>query len=440
VYAPKKKTSEGGHAVQLVGWGTDNGLDYWVIENSWGSNWGEGVSADGKFHSCREEESSDCGFFRHVRGDLWTKTKKVRETEFVCPSFFGIPCDKGDPTCAKDGDCVEAGVTSGSSGDIDVRENKQCAQQFMFGTTVASGGVMYVSSFHDGVVAPKVWKFTQCPETGVQYNSANSTVKLPKACAEYEHTITALVDSRATEHPYQIAFYPTDANGKPNGESFSFDFPINCHNTQAIITTEDLEILLYVQIIVSLVVLCGGGGCFLYQWYHHGDLKIIIEEKKRLSALKKEGLAKGNLLEVELLGASGLAAADGPSLMHPAGSSDPYAVVFLDDVKVAQTKVVWHNLDPMWNEPVLLPIDDTSVIRVQVWDYDHYSAPDFLGQHSWRGSTLKALPLEGEDCKLKGNKDETNLLVQGTVRIGVQVPAPSSRRGRHSQVGPSQTV
>merc|ERR1712032_1104405 len=45
---------EGGHAVKIVGWGTDMGTDnnhdFWSVANSWGEKWGE------------------AGFFRIVRG------------------------------------------------------------------------------------------------------------------------------------------------------------------------------------------------------------------------------------------------------------------------------------------------------------------------------------------------------------------------------------
>jgi len=31
---------EGGHAVKIVGWGTDNGTPYWLVANSWNTSWG----------------------------------------------------------------------------------------------------------------------------------------------------------------------------------------------------------------------------------------------------------------------------------------------------------------------------------------------------------------------------------------------------------------
>merc|ERR1712048_360190 len=39
-----KKTSNnqlGGHAVKLLGWGTENGEDYWLVANSWNEQWGD---------------------------------------------------------------------------------------------------------------------------------------------------------------------------------------------------------------------------------------------------------------------------------------------------------------------------------------------------------------------------------------------------------------
>jgi cathepsin X len=41
------------HAIQLNGWGTEDGTDFWIARNSWGTYWGE--------H----------GFFRIVRGGAY---------------------------------------------------------------------------------------------------------------------------------------------------------------------------------------------------------------------------------------------------------------------------------------------------------------------------------------------------------------------------------
>jgi len=42
VYSHQSGDLLGGHAIRLLGWGTDSGTDYWVIANSWNADWGEG--------------------------------------------------------------------------------------------------------------------------------------------------------------------------------------------------------------------------------------------------------------------------------------------------------------------------------------------------------------------------------------------------------------
>ncbi|XP_034230533.1 cathepsin B-like [Thrips palmi] len=40
----------GGHAVRILGWGQEKGVKYWLIANSWNTDWGEK------------------GFFKYIRG------------------------------------------------------------------------------------------------------------------------------------------------------------------------------------------------------------------------------------------------------------------------------------------------------------------------------------------------------------------------------------
>ena len=58
----------GGHAVEIVGWGEENSVKYWIIKNSWGIEWG------------------DLGYFRMIRG---TNNCQLEENVITgVPDFF----------------------------------------------------------------------------------------------------------------------------------------------------------------------------------------------------------------------------------------------------------------------------------------------------------------------------------------------------------------
>lgn len=41
VYQHETGNLLGGHAIRILGWGTDNGTPYWLVANSWNPDWGD---------------------------------------------------------------------------------------------------------------------------------------------------------------------------------------------------------------------------------------------------------------------------------------------------------------------------------------------------------------------------------------------------------------
>lgn len=60
VYQHKTGSEVGGHAVKIVGWGVDGDVPYWLVANSWNTDWAE----DGFFRILRG--SNECGIEENV--------------------------------------------------------------------------------------------------------------------------------------------------------------------------------------------------------------------------------------------------------------------------------------------------------------------------------------------------------------------------------------
>ena len=62
VYKHTKGKALGGHAIKIMGWGTEDDMDYWLVANSWNSDWGD----HGTFKILRG--INECGIEREVVG------------------------------------------------------------------------------------------------------------------------------------------------------------------------------------------------------------------------------------------------------------------------------------------------------------------------------------------------------------------------------------
>merc|ERR1711862_678536 len=72
VYKHTSGSRLGGHAVELMGWGEENGEAYWLIKNSWNEQWGDG------------------GFFKIARGVNGVESKALST---LVRSQQRLPCE-----------------------------------------------------------------------------------------------------------------------------------------------------------------------------------------------------------------------------------------------------------------------------------------------------------------------------------------------------------
>eukprot|EP00812_Abedinium_dasypus_P014036 NODE_754_length_1375_cov_1277.277273.p1 GENE.NODE_754_length_1375_cov_1277.277273~~NODE_754_length_1375_cov_1277.277273.p1 ORF type:complete len:371 (+),score=93.74 NODE_754_length_1375_cov_1277.277273:64-1113(+) len=72
VYHHVTGSALGGHAIKMVGWGTENGEDYWIVANSWNDQWGD----HGTFKIRRG--SNECGIEGQVSAGTFSASETVQ--------------------------------------------------------------------------------------------------------------------------------------------------------------------------------------------------------------------------------------------------------------------------------------------------------------------------------------------------------------------------
>lgn len=100
----------------------------------------------------------------------------------------------------------------------------------------------------------------------------------------------------------------------------------------------------------------------------------LMDNFRSSNSQKLEGMVEYiGLLKVKVIRGKNLAVRD-------MLSSDPYVVLTLGPQTV-QTQVITSNLNPVWNEELMLSVPmDYGPIKVKVFDHDTFSADDIMGE------------------------------------------------------------
>ncbi|KRZ22771.1 Cathepsin B-like cysteine proteinase 6, partial [Trichinella pseudospiralis] len=81
VYQHHTGSALGGHAVRLLGWGEQNGVPYWLLANSWNTEWGD----EGFFKIYRGRD--ECGIESEAVAGLYKKPTLTSKNEFMFSRF-----------------------------------------------------------------------------------------------------------------------------------------------------------------------------------------------------------------------------------------------------------------------------------------------------------------------------------------------------------------
>jgi stromal membrane-associated protein len=143
---------------------------------------------------------------------------------------------------------------------------------------------------------------------------------------------------------------------------------------------------------------------------HTKETKMSKKAAKTVAALQAHAKEWTGVLAIRLLDGTNLPVKD------LNGSSDPY-VVFKIGTQKAKSKTIKKNLNPVWNENLMLHCSIKDVLKVEAWDEDTVSSDDSMAK-----GTVSLSEQHLEDGKMH---EITLPIVKGHIRFELTYTALS---------------
>ncbi|XP_068654066.1 ADP-ribosylation factor GTPase-activating protein AGD12-like [Aristolochia californica] len=146
--------------------------------------------------------------------------------------------------------------------------------------------------------------------------------------------------------------------------------------------------------------------------------------KSSLESIRDSDTSKEMAGMVEFIGVLKVKVIKGTNLaIRDMLSSDPYVVLTLGQQRV-QTAIISSNLNPVWNEELMLSVPNKfKALKMEVYDYDTFSADDIMGE-----AEIDIQPLVGAALAI----DDPSMF--GDMQIGKWLKSPDNALASDSTI------